>query len=228
MESTTLEQLGVARKLTIANSSTTLIADQANKDEIKARIAQIKKELAETDSGEPWASAVLSPETLVLVRLASAPLPWQTSACFCAANPAVYDTEKLSERIAKLAGGVAVIKVGAATEAELEDRKLRIEDAKNATFAAVEEGIVPGGGAALLHLSELVPAFKEEQLSDPEEAIGADIVMKALRAPCRAIAGAFQPWLCQCLSSLFSLMMLPAVPGNSAVLSDLPLLQCPI
>ncbi|EFN51526.1 hypothetical protein CHLNCDRAFT_59237 [Chlorella variabilis] len=150
VESTTLEQLGVARKLTIANSSTTLIADQANKDEIKARIAQIKKELAETDS--------------------------------------VYDTEKLSERIAKLAGGVAVIKVGAATEAELEDRKLRIEDAKNATFAAVEEGIVPGGGAALLHLSELVPAFKEEQLSDPEEAIGADIVMKALRAPCRAIA----------------------------------------
>jgi chaperonin GroEL (HSP60 family) len=57
----------------------------------------------------------------------------------------VYDTEKLSERIAKLSGGVAVIKVGAATEAELEDRKLRIEDAKNATFAAVEEGIVPGG-----------------------------------------------------------------------------------
>lgn len=57
---------------------------------------------------------------------------------------AVYDTEKLSERIAKLSGGVAVIKVGAATEAELEDRKLRIEDAKNATFAAVEEGIVPG------------------------------------------------------------------------------------
>jgi chaperonin GroEL (HSP60 family) len=101
----------------------------------------------------------------------------------------VYDTEKLSERIAKLAGGVAVIKVGAATETELEDRKLRIEDAKNATFAAVEEGIVPGGGAALLHLSELVPAFKET-LTHPEEQIGADIVMKALRAPCRAIAGA--------------------------------------
>ncbi|KAL4854744.1 RuBisCO large subunit-binding protein subunit alpha [Chlorella vulgaris] len=149
VESTTLEQLGVARKLTIANTTTTLIADQANKDEIKARVTQIKKELAETDS--------------------------------------VYDTEKLSERIAKLAGGVAVIKVGAATETELEDRKLRIEDAKNATFAAVEEGIVPGGGAALLHLSELVPAFKEG-LTDPEELIGADIVMKALRAPCRAIA----------------------------------------
>jgi chaperonin GroEL (HSP60 family) len=82
---------------------------------------------------------------------------------------------------------VAVIKVGAATETELEDRKLRIEDAKNATFAAVEEGIVPGGGAALLHLSELVPEFKLT-LTDPEEAMGADIVMKALRAPCRIIA----------------------------------------
>lgn len=77
--------------------------------------------------------------------------------------------------------------MGAATETELEDRKLRIEDAKNATFAAVEEGIVPGGGAALLHLSELVPAFKAG-LADPEEVMGADIVMKALRAPARIIA----------------------------------------
>lgn len=149
VETTTLEQLGTARKVTCANTTCTLIADAANKDEIKARISQIKKELAETDS--------------------------------------VYDTEKLSERIAKLAGGIAVIKVGAATETELEDRQLRIEDAKNATFAAVEEGIVPGGGAALLHLSEFVPAFKET-LEDPEEALGAEIVMKALRAPCRAIA----------------------------------------
>lgn len=80
----------------------------------------------------------------------------------------VYDTQRLAERIAKLAGGVAVVKVGAATEAELEDRKLRIEDAKNATFAAVEEGIVPGGGAALLHLSEEIEAFKLT-LEDSEE-----------------------------------------------------------
>lgn len=99
----------------------------------------------------------------------------------------VYDTEKLSERIAKLAGGVAVIKVGAATEAELEDRKLRVEDAKNATFAAVEEGIVPGGGAALLHLAEFVPDFRNS-LPDDEERLGADIVMKSLTAPCRLIA----------------------------------------
>ena len=90
----------------MSNNSCVIIADSANKEEIDLRVAQIKKELAETDS--------------------------------------TYDTEKLSERIAKLAGGVAVIKVGAATETELEDRKLRIEDAKNATFAAVEEGIVPG------------------------------------------------------------------------------------
>ena len=80
-----------------------------------------------------------------------------------------------------------LLQVGAATEAELEDRKLRIEDAKNATFAAVEEGVVPGGGAALLHLSELVPAFKDS-LTDAEEKLGADIVMKALRAPARIIA----------------------------------------
>jgi len=149
VETTTLDQLGVARKVTCGNVWTTIIADAANKEEIDLRVAQIKKELAETDS--------------------------------------VYDTEKLSERVAKLAGGVAVIKVGAATETELEDRKLRVEDAKNATFAAVEEGIVPGGGAALLHLSELIPEFKST-LTDPEEKLGADIVMKALKAPARLIA----------------------------------------
>ncbi|XP_071734885.1 ruBisCO large subunit-binding protein subunit alpha-like isoform X1 [Rutidosis leptorrhynchoides] len=99
----------------------------------------------------------------------------------------VYDTEKLSERIAKLSGGVAVIKVGAATETELEDRKLRIEDAKNATFAAIEEGIVPGGGAALVHLSTFVPAIKDK-LDDADERLGADIIQKALVAPASLIA----------------------------------------
>ena len=149
VESAVVEQLGVARKVGVAATTTTLIADSASREEIEMRVAQLKKELSETDS--------------------------------------VYDTEKLSERIAKLSGGVAVIRVGAATEAELEDRKLRIEDAKNATFAAVEEGIVPGGGAALLHLSELVPAFKES-LPNLEQKMGADIVMKAMRSPCRIIA----------------------------------------
>ena len=132
-----------------------------------------------------------APALALFCRLMLVLLPTPTRAPCLPPPAAVYDTEKLSERIAKLAGGVAVIKVGAATETELEDRKLRIEDAKNATFAAVEEGIVPGGGAALLHLSEMVPAFKAT-LGDPEEAIGADIVMKALRAPCRAIAGALR------------------------------------
>lgn len=146
---TSMEQLGVARKVKVTAGNCILIADAGNREEIQLRIAQIKKELSETDS--------------------------------------VYDTEKLSERIAKLAGGVAVIKVGGFTEAEVEDRKLRIEDAKNATFAAVEEGIVPGGGTALLHLSELLPAFRAT-LTDDEERLGVDIVMKALRAPCRQIA----------------------------------------
>lgn len=149
IENTTVEQLGLARKVTISKDSTTIIADQASKDELQTRIAQLKKELAETDS--------------------------------------VYDSEKLAERIAKLSGGVAVIKVGAATETELEDRKLRIEDAKNATFAAIEEGIVPGGGAALVHLSTCVPAIKD-RLEDADEKLGADIVQKALVAPAALIA----------------------------------------
>eukprot|EP00798_Chlamydomonas_sp_ICE-L_P010705 gene10705-12406_t len=149
VENTVLEQLGSARKVVITANSTTVIAEDGNKEEIDMRVAQLKKELADASS--------------------------------------VYDSEKLSERIAKLSGGVAVIQVGAATEAELEDRKLRIEDAKNATFAAIEEGIAPGGGAALLHLSELVPEFKNT-LTCPEEKMGADLVMKAMRAPCRVIA----------------------------------------
>ncbi|KAI3450599.1 hypothetical protein Pfo_007264 [Paulownia fortunei] len=149
VENTDVDQLGIARKITISKDSTTIIADAASKDELQARIAQLKKELAETDS--------------------------------------VYDSEKLAERIAKLSGGVAVIKVGAATETELEDRKLRIEDAKNATFAAIEEGIVPGGGAALVHLSTYVPAIKDK-LEDAEEQLGADIIQKALIAPASLIA----------------------------------------
>jgi chaperonin GroL len=144
-----LEQLGVVRRVTVSSSSCLLIADHKQRDEIELRIAQIKKELIETDSG--------------------------------------YDSEKLSERIAKLAGGVAVIKVGGFTETEQTDRKLRIEDAKNATFAAIEEGIVPGGGTTLLHLSEQLPNFLL-QITEEEEKLGVEIVMKALRSPCRIIA----------------------------------------
>jgi len=145
----TIDQLGTARKVTINKTDCVVIADQADRDVIQARAAQIKKELAETDS--------------------------------------LYDTEKLSERLAKLSGGVAVIKVGAATEVELEDKKLRIEDAKNATFAAVEEGVVPGGGSTMLHLSEKLPALRDT-LTDPEEIMGVDLVQKSLRAPLKKIA----------------------------------------
>ncbi|KAI3965780.1 hypothetical protein MKX01_010737 [Papaver californicum] len=98
-----------------------------------------------------------------------------------------YLSRKLSERIAKLSGGVAVIKVGAHTEVELEERKLRIEDAKNSTFAAMDEGIAPGGGATYVHLTKYIPEIKIS-IEDPEERIGADIVEKALLVPASSIA----------------------------------------
>ncbi len=97
-----------------------------------------------------------------------------------------YDREKLQERLAKLAGGVAVIKVGAATEAEMKDKKLRIEDALNATRAAVEEGIVPGGGVALLNTIPAVKKLLDE--TEGEEKIGVKIVLRALEEPARQIA----------------------------------------
>lgn len=96
-----------------------------------------------------------------------------------------FDREKLQERLAKLAGGVAVIKVGAATEVELKEKKYRIEDALNATRAAVEEGIVPGGGVALVRAIE---AVKELKFDDPDEQTGANIVARALEEPVRQIA----------------------------------------
>ncbi|KAK1281855.1 hypothetical protein QJS10_CPB22g00340 [Acorus calamus] len=149
LEGATSDQLGIAQKITITNNSTTIVADPSTRAEIQARISQIKKDLAETDSA--------------------------------------YMSKKLSERIAKLSGGVAVLKVGAATEAELEDRKLRIEDAKNATFAAMEEGIGPGGGATYVHISKQIPLIKD-LIEDPEEQIGAEIVRKALLQPAASIA----------------------------------------
>ncbi|XP_031268117.1 chaperonin 60 subunit alpha 2, chloroplastic isoform X2 [Pistacia vera] len=149
LEGATSDQLGIARKVTITSNSTTIVADHSTKAEIQARILQIKKDLAETDSS--------------------------------------YLSRKLSERIAKLSGGVAVIKVGAHTEVELEDRKLRIEDAKNATFAAMDEGIVPGGGATYVHLSNQIPMIKNS-MEDPDEQIGADVVAKALIVPAMSIA----------------------------------------
>jgi chaperonin GroEL len=98
-----------------------------------------------------------------------------------------YDKEKLQERLAKLAGGVAVIKVGAATETEMKDRKLRLEDAINATKAAVEEGIVPGGGTTLAHLAPALETWAASNLTG-EELTGAMIVSRALTAPLERIA----------------------------------------
>jgi chaperonin GroEL len=96
-----------------------------------------------------------------------------------------YDTEKLQERLAKLVGGVAVIKVGAATETEMKEKKARVEDAMHATRAAVEEGIVPGGGVALLRCVDAVDKLK----LTGDELIGANIVKRALEEPLRQIVG---------------------------------------
>ncbi len=142
-----LEALGSVRRAVITKDSTTLVDGGGARSDVDARIAQIRREITESESG--------------------------------------WDTEKLSERLAKLAGGVAVIQVGAATETELKERKHRIEDAVSATRAAVEEGIVPGGGTALLHASaELADGLGRTG----DEATGVELVRRALLAPLRAIA----------------------------------------
>ncbi len=148
LDSTKLEMLGQARRITITKDSTTIVAE-GNEAGVKSRCEQIKRQMEDTESS--------------------------------------YDKEKLQERLAKLAGGVAVIKVGAATETEMKDRKLRLEDAINATKAAVEEGIVPGGGATLAHLVPDLETWAAANLVG-EELIGAMIVTRALTAPLRRIA----------------------------------------
>ena len=102
-------------------------------------------------------------------------------------SDSTYEKEKIQERLSKLSGGVALIKVGAATETEMKDRKLRLEDAVNATKAAVEEGIVPGGGTTLAHISEELLEWAKDNLVE-DELIGALIVEKALSAPFKKIA----------------------------------------
>ncbi len=148
LETTKLEMLGKARRVTITKDSTTIVAE-GNEAEVKARVEQIRRQMDETDSS--------------------------------------YDKEKLQERLAKLAGGVAVIKVGAATETEMKDRKLRLEDAINATKAAVEEGIVPGGGTTLAHLAPQLETWANSNLTG-EELIGSQIVARALTSPLKRIA----------------------------------------
>ena len=148
LKDTTIEQLGRARQVKITKENTIIVDGMGNKEQIAARVKQIRNTLQETQSD--------------------------------------FDKEKLQERLAKIAGGVAVIQVGAATEIEMNEKKLRIEDALSATKAAVEEGIVAGGGTAYINVIPKVEKLLAE-VSD-EEKIGVRIVLKALEEPVRQIA----------------------------------------
>ena len=147
LDSTEIEDLGVAEKVSSTKDDTTVIGGKGNTKEIKGRIEEIKVEIDKSTSD--------------------------------------YDREKLQERLAKLAGGVAVIRVGAATEVELKEKKHRVEDALSATRAAVEEGIVPGGGVALINALKSLDKVK---MTYPDEQTGVSIVRNALEAPMRKIA----------------------------------------
>ena len=148
LEKLEISQLGTAKKLTVDKGNTTIVEGAGTRKEVEARVAQIRKQIEQSDSE--------------------------------------YDTEKLQERLAKLAGGVAVVSVGAETEADMKQKKARVEDALHATRAAVEEGILPGGGVALLRCKEAVEASRKSAKGD--EKVGVDIVLGALDAPIRQIA----------------------------------------
>lgn len=147
LDKATVDSLGRATKVIATKETTTIVGGAGDAAAIKNRIAQIRKEIEESDSD--------------------------------------FDREKLQERLAKLSGGVAVIKVGAATETEMKEKKDRIEDALAATKAAVEEGIVAGGGVAFLRA---VPSLDKLSFSDPDEVVGVSIVKRALEEPIRQIA----------------------------------------
>ncbi|MER8883581.1 chaperonin GroEL [Mesorhizobium sp. M0074] len=147
LENVTLEMLGRAKKVLIEKENTTIVDGAGRKDEIQARVSQIKAQVEETTSD--------------------------------------YDREKLQERLAKLAGGVAVIRVGGSTEIEVKERKDRVDDAMHATRAAVEEGILPGGGVALLRAAK---ALDNIEVDNPDQKTGVEIVRRAIEAPVRQIA----------------------------------------
>jgi len=146
LESLTLADLGRARRVTLAKDTTTIVDGAGSKEKIKARIEEIRAQLANTE-GE-------------------------------------YDKEKIQDRLAKLVGGVAIIEVGAATELEMKEKKARVEDALHATRAAVEEGIVPGGGVALIRAQAALDVLKV----NGEQRFGVDIVRRAIEEPMRQIA----------------------------------------
>lgn len=146
LETTTLNDLGRAKKVVITKDETTIIEGAGSEHDLKGRIMQIKSQIENTSSE--------------------------------------YDKEKLQERLAKLSGGVAIIKVGAATETEMKEKKDRIEDALHATRAAVEEGVVAGGGVSLLRAQDAIRKLK----LDGDEQLGAQIVIRAIEEPLRIIS----------------------------------------
>jgi chaperonin GroEL len=146
LENVDIDDLGRAKRVKVDKENTTIVEGAGKTAAVNGRIAQIKKQIDETDSD--------------------------------------YDKEKLQERLAKLAGGVAVINVGAATETEMKEKKARVEDALHATRAAVEEGIIPGGGVGLLRTVQALEKMKLEG----DEKIGLDIVKRALEEPIRQLA----------------------------------------
>src|SRR6202050_2036186 len=148
LDTTTVDLLGKARRVIVTKDDTTIVEGGGSEGDVKGRIAQLKREIDDTDSD--------------------------------------WDREKLQERLAKLAGGVAVVKVGAATEVELKEKKHRIEDALSATRAAIEEGIVAGGGTALVRSRAAVTKGADSLTGD--EATGATIVARALAEPLKWIA----------------------------------------
>lgn len=148
LKNTTIDMLGRAKSVKVQKENTVIVDGEGDKEEIKARIAQIRSQLETTTSD--------------------------------------FDKEKLQERLAKLSGGVAVIRVGAATETEMKENKLRMEDALAATKAAAEEGIIAGGGSSYIHAAKEVEALAATLKGD--EKTGAEIILKALEAPLYAIA----------------------------------------
>jgi chaperonin GroEL len=147
LENIKLEDLGRAKRVTIDKENTTIVEGEGKSADIKARVAQIRRQIEETTSD--------------------------------------YDREKLQERLAKLAGGVAVINVGAATETEMKEKKARVEDALHATRAAVEEGIVPGGGVAFIRAQKALDNIKG---LEGDEKVGVQIVRRAIEEPTRQLA----------------------------------------
>ena len=148
LKDTTMDMLGRAKSVKVQKENTVIVDGEGAKEDIEARVAQIRAQLEETTSD--------------------------------------FDKEKLQERLAKLSGGVAVIRVGAATETEMKEAKLRMEDALNATRAAVEEGVISGGGSAYIHASKKVAELAATLSGD--EKTGAEIILKALEAPLYHIA----------------------------------------